>query len=96
MTGVLSIPRSMTLLTEYWPYGIRQAASEPSDMEKIMTEFGFKAFQFNVDLKLRPCRLRALNDQLHEIKSTATVKMQTWSFGNLVDFQFFVMIDWKF
>lgn len=44
MKEVLNINKDISILTEFWPYGIRKAGDNPEEYIKIMYELGFKSY----------------------------------------------------
>ncbi len=70
MTALLDQPRALTLLTEYWPHGIREAASNPADMKEIMTDLGFESYQIADDTSLQPVNWKTLDESLQTIQGT--------------------------
>lgn len=49
MPEILSLKRDLTILTEYWPYGIRGAGDDPVAYRELFLQNGFKAYELVAD-----------------------------------------------
>jgi hypothetical protein len=60
MRSLLSLPRPLTILTEYWPHGLSQGGSSGKEVYALLSECGFRSYLLEAESKLRPTTLSDL------------------------------------
>ena len=70
MSEVLARPGALTLLTEYWPHGLKAAGSDPLEMRRLMSNLGFRSYRIKEDTNLEELDWDQLDRELAKITDT--------------------------
>jgi FkbM family methyltransferase len=54
MKSLLSSPRPLTFLIEYWPYGLSQTGSSGQEVYGLLSDHGFRLYLLGTDAELKP------------------------------------------
>ncbi|MBO0698349.1 MAG: FkbM family methyltransferase [Zavarzinella sp.] len=70
MTALFRGDRHLTILTEFWPYGIREAGGSPEEYLETFADAGFAAFLLEGDGTEREVPVTALPDHVPPVDPT--------------------------